>query len=107
MAQYIVDSDDQTTETLLARYREERIGAQSVAGQMYQAINRAEGAYVAFDELIGEGGALADLAEYHGAKVAPLAASIVTLRAKMAEVVGLMEQMETAVPGLFPGVTAQ
>jgi hypothetical protein len=103
MAQYIVDSDDQTTENLLALYRDERIGVQTTAGQMYQAIVRTEAAYVAFDALLAQGGALADLADYHTAKQAPLNALILTLRAKMAEVTALMEQMTAAVPGLFPG----
>lgn len=103
MAQYVVDSEDQASETLLANYRDERIGAQTTAGQMYQAIVRAEAAYVEFDALLAEGEALADLAEYHTAKQAPLSASIADLRAKMAAVTLLMEQMEAAVPGLFPG----
>lgn len=105
MTTYTIDANDQGTESLLIAYQQDRGGVQSVAGQMYQAIQRAEAAYSHFEtQLQNEYAAVAD---YHHAKQAPVADAVVLLRYKMAEVAGLMEQMQAAVPEgltLFPGV---
>jgi len=113
MAQYIVDSTDQSTETLLIAYREARGGIQSQAGQMYQAIVRTETAYAEFDAALQVGGSLESLGAYHVAKQAAVSDAVVTLRANMAAVMALMVQMQAgyaaAVPGgvLFPGVPTE
>lgn len=107
MAEYVVTSDDQTTETALVEYREERGGVQSLAGQMYAAVVRTEAAYAALGEKLEPGGAYAALAGYHAAKQAGLEDGIGALRAKMAELAGLMVQLSAAMPEgqvLFPGV---
>lgn len=107
MAEYIVSSDDQMSESLLVKYREERVGTQTTVARVHSAIREGLAAEVRFNELIAPDGPLASLAEYHAAKVAPVAASLDTLRAAMVQVQAAMEALESAVPGLFPGVTAQ
>lgn len=107
MTQFIVDARDQSSETLLTKHIEERGGVQSVVGQMYQSIRRAEAAYVAFENELLPGGRFEALAAYHAAKQAPVADAVAALRAKMAEVTALMETMNAAMPDgapLFPGV---
>ncbi len=107
MAQYIVDSNDQSSESLLVAYQNERVGTQRQVAQVHSAIVQGLAAESRFDEMLAEGGALDGMAEYHAAKIAPLAASLDNLRAAMAGVRDAMEQLEAAVPGLFPGVTVQ
>jgi seryl-tRNA(Sec) selenium transferase len=107
MTEFIVRADDQDSESLFIAYRDERGGVQSVVGQMYQAIKRAETAYADFEAQLAEGQRFETLAAYHTAKQAPVAEAVALLRYKMAEVAGLMEQMQTAMPPeiiLFPGV---
>jgi hypothetical protein len=110
MAEYIVDSSNQETETLLVAYRDARGGVQATAGQMYTAIARTEAAYVELETALGEGGPLAALGEYHATKQAPVGDAVARLRQSMAGVMALMEQMQAGyaqlVPGgiLFPGV---
>jgi len=114
MAQYIVTSENQDTETLFVAYREARGGIQSQAGQMYQAILRTETAYAEFDAALQVGGPLESLGEYHADKQASLSAAVVALRAQMAGMMGLMVQMQAgyaAATGgegiLFPGVPTE
>lgn len=107
MTQYIVDAADQSTETTLILYQAERGGVQSVVGQMYGAIQRAEDAYVAFEAMLAEDGQFANLAAYHTAKQAPVAAAVDNMRAQMAALMATMEAMQAAMPEgiiLFPGV---
>ena len=110
MAQYIVESGNQQTETLLVAYRDARGGIQSQAGQMYQACLRTEDTYAEFDAALQVGGPLESLGEYHADKQASLSAAVVALRAQMAGLMGLMVQMQAgyaAATGgegiLFPG----
>lgn len=98
MAQYIVDSGDVATETLLLAYRNERGGVQAIAGQMYAAIARTEEAYVTLESKLTTGGEYEALANYHTALQAPVNDAITMLRSKMADVMALMEQMEAAMP---------
>lgn len=107
MAQYIVNSDDQSSESLLVAYQTERVGTQRQVAQVHAAIVRGLAAESRFGEMLAEGGPLESMADYHAAKLAPLAASLDNLRAAMAGVRDAMEQLEAAVPGLFPGVTVQ
>jgi len=105
MTTYTIDADNQPTESLFLSYQQDRGGVQSIAGQMYQAIVRAEAAYSNFEtQLANE---YADVADYHHAKQAPVAQAVALLRYKMAEVAVLMESMNKAMPEgivLFPGV---
>jgi hypothetical protein len=105
MTTYTIDADDQPSESLFLSYQQDRGGVQSIAGQMYQAIKRAEAAYSNFEtQLENE---YADVAAYHNAKQAPVSDAVLLLRSKMAEVTGLMEAMNKAMPEgivLFPGV---
>jgi hypothetical protein len=106
MTQYIVDSANQQTESMLIDYHSERGGVQAIAGQMYAAIHRAENAYVAFEEMLN-GGRLAPLAEYHAAKQAPITDAVVGMRAQMADLLATMRAMQASMPDgivLFPGV---
>jgi len=107
MATYIVNSDDQASESLLVAYQNQRVGTQSIVARVHGAIVDAVRAEEAFNVLVEPGGQLEALAEYHAAKVAPLVESLDKLRAQMAAVQATMERLEAAVPGLFPGVTAQ
>ena len=114
MAQYIVNSENQETETLLIAYRDARGGIQSQAGQMYQAILRTETAYAEFDAALQVGGPLESLGDYHAAKQAAVSDAVVALRAQMAGMMGLMVQMQAgyaAATGgagiLFPGVPTE
>jgi hypothetical protein len=107
MAQYIVDSDDQETAARLVVYQNERVGTQTTVARVHSAIVQGLAAEAAFDALIVPGGQLEPLAEYHSALIGPLTESLDNLRAAMAGVRDAMEQLEAAVPGLFPGVTAQ
>ena len=107
MTQYIVDAADQQTESLLIAYQAERGGVQSVVGQMYSAIRRAEDAYVEFGVMLAEDGQFANLAAYHTAKQALVADAIAGMRAQMAALMATMEAMQAAMPEgiiLFPGV---
>jgi len=106
MAEYIVSSDDQTSESVLVIYRNERVGTQTTVARVHGAIREALAAEERFNELIGEGGPLAPLADYHAAKIAPLTASLAALRDGMGQIKSAMEALEAAVPGLFPGVSA-
>jgi hypothetical protein len=105
---YELRADDQQSESLFAAYQERRGEVQTIAGQMYINIQRAEAAYATFEaQLLNE---YAPLAAYHNAKQAPVAQAVTLLRSKMAEVAGLMEQMQAAMPEgiiLFPGVPTQ
>jgi hypothetical protein len=105
MTTYTIDATNQDSESIFKAYQESRGGVQSIAGQMYQAIVRAEAAYSNFEtQLANE---YADVAAYHNAKQAPVADAVALLRYKMAEVAGLMEAMNKAMPEgivLFPGV---
>jgi len=114
MAQYIVNSENQETETLLIAYRDARGGIQSQAGQMYQACLRTETAYAEFDAALQPGGPLETLGEYHADKQVSLSAAVVALRANMAGLMALMVQMQAgyaAATGgagiLFPGVPTE
>jgi len=113
METYIVNSTDQSTETLLVAYRETRGGIQSQAGQMYQAIARTAKASAEFDAALQPGGPLAALGAYHADKQAPIAAAVTTLRQAMGGVMALMVQMQAGYaavnPGgvLFPGVPTE
>ncbi len=107
MAEFVISSDDPTTEGLLTSYQQERGGVQATVGQMYQAIARAEQAYSDLESALGVGGRFAALGEYHAALQAPVSDAIVLLRQSMAGVMAVMEQMESAMPEgtvLFPGV---
>ncbi len=107
MAQFVISSDDPTTEGLLTAYQQERGGVQATVGQMYHAIARAEQAYADLEMALGEGGRFASLGEYHAALQAPVSDAIALLRQSMAGVMAVMEQMESAMPKgtvLFPGV---
>lgn len=107
MAEFVISSEDPTTEGLLIAYQQERGGVQATVGQMYQAIERAEAAYSALEAALDESGAFWVLAEYHAALQAPVADAIALLRVSMAGVMAVMEQMESAMPKgtvLFPGV---
>ena len=113
MAQYIVDSTNQNSETLLVAYRNTRGGIQSQAGQMYAAIAQTEAVYAEFDAALQVGGPLGSLGAYHADKQAPIADAVVAIRQTMAVVMALMVQMQAgyaaAVPGgvLFPGVPTE
>ena len=114
MAQYIVNSENQETETLLIAYRDARGGIQSQAGQMYHAILRTETAYAEFDVALQIGGSLESLGAYHVAKQAAVSDAVVTLRTNIAGVMALMVQMQAgyaAATGgagiLFPGVPTE
>lgn len=107
MTQYIVDAADQSTETTLIAYQAERGGVQSTAGQMYQAIQRAEDAYVMFESMLAEDGPLSALSAYHTAKQAPIADAVAGMRAQMGALMATMRAMQSAMPDgiiLFPGV---
>lgn len=107
MAEYIVDSGNQESETTFDAYRQTRGGIQAMAGQMYQAIARCDVAYVEFDAMLEDGGQFATLADYHTALQAPVSDAILLLRQSMAGVLALMRRMESAMPEgtiLFPGV---
>ena len=107
MTQYIVDAANQETESLLIAYHNARGGVQSVVGQMYGAIRRAEDVYVAFESMLAEDGPFADLAAYHAAKQAPIADAVAGMRAQMAALMATMQAMQGAMPPgvvLFPGV---
>ena len=107
MTQYIVDAADQQTESLLIAYHNRRGGVQSIVGQMYGAIKRAEDAYVAFESMLAEDGPFADLAAYHAAKQAPIVDAVAGMRAQMTALMATMQAMQDAMqPGiiLFPGV---
>jgi len=71
---------------------------------VHTAIVQALEAEKRFNTLLNEGGPLVELAEYHTAKLAPLTESLDALRAGMEEIKTSMEQLNKAVPGLFPGV---
>ncbi len=105
MAEYIVNSENQLSESLLVAYRNERVGTQATVARVHRAIRDALAAEERFNAAIGEGGALEALGNYHAAKIAALVDSLATLRAGMVEIKGQMEALEAAVPGLFPGVT--
>lgn len=107
MAEYIVRSDDQSSESLLVAYQNERVGTQRQVAQVHSSIVQGLAAEAAFDALIAPGGQLEALAEYHAAKIAPLTGSLDNLRAAMTGVRDTMEQLEAAVPGLFPGVVVK
>jgi hypothetical protein len=107
MTQYVVDAEDQTTETALVTYQAERSGVQLTVGQMYQAIQRAENAYVMFESMLAEDGPLSALAVYHTAKQAPVADAVAGMRAQMGALMATMRAMQSAMPPgivLFPGV---
>jgi hypothetical protein len=105
MAEYIVDSADQTTESLIVEYRNARVGAQRSTAYVHSAITAALAAEDSFNALFVEGAPFETLATYHAAKVAPLTASLDALRAAMVAVKQSMESLNAAVPGLFPGVS--
>lgn len=107
MTQYIVDAADQATETALIDYQNERGGVQATVGQMYQAIQRAEDAYVMFESMLAEDGPLSALSAYHTAKQAPIADAVAGMRAQMGALMATMRAMQSAMPPgivLFPGV---
>lgn len=107
MTQYIVDAANQETESLLIAYHNARGSVQSVVGQMYGAIRRAEDVYVAFESMLADDGPFADLATYHAAKQAPIADAVAGMRAQMAALMATMQAMQDAMPegiALFPGV---
>lgn len=104
MAEYIVRSDDES-ESKLATYREERLGAQTTAARVHSSIREALAAEERFAALLAEGGPLAELAAYHAAKISPLTDSLSALRAGMMQIKQSMEQLEDVAPGLFPGIT--
>ena len=107
MTQYIVDAANQETESLLIAYHAERGGLQTAVGQMWQAIRRAEDAYVMFGYMLADDGPFADLAAYHAAKQAPIADAVAGMRAQMAALMATMQAMQDAMPPgivLFPGV---
>ena len=74
---------------------------------MYNAIQRAEDAYVMFGEMLAEDGPLSALSAYHTAKQAPIADAVAGMRAQMSMLMATMRAMQSAMPGgiiLFPGV---
>jgi len=104
---YTIDAHDQSTETLLTTYQQHRWLVQSMAGEMYQAIRRAEDTYVMFGEMLAEDGPFADLAAYHAAKQAPIVDAVAGMRAQMIALMATMQAMQDAMPPgiiLFPGV---
>lgn len=106
MSQFVISTDQPASEGLFDAYRQTRGGIQSMAGQMYQSIARCEAAYNDFDVLL-KSGQFAELADYHAALQAPINDAVTSLRQSMAGVMGLMRQMESAMPEgtiLFPGV---
>lgn len=106
MATYIVDSSDGTTEAALVAYQAERGRVQQAAAQMYQAIQFCELSYAELESKLGDGGVYAALGKYHTARTEPVAEAVGALRAKMADVVGLMQAMQAAYQEgeLFPGL---
>jgi hypothetical protein len=107
LTQYIVDAADQTTETALVTYQAARGSVQSTVGEMYQAIQRAEDAYVMFESMLAEDGPLSALSAYHTAKQAPIADAVAGMRAQMSMLMATTRAMQSAMPPgivLFPGV---
>ncbi len=105
MAEFVVSSDNQVSESLIVEYRNQRVGTQTTVARVHSAIREGLAAEERFNEMIAPGGPLAPLSEYHAAKIAPLVASLAGLRGLMVQVRDTMESLEAAVPGLFPGVT--
>jgi len=104
MGQYIVESDDQSSESLIVDYHIERVGTQATVARVHGAIVRGLAAEASFNALVAPGGALEALEEYHADKKGPLAHQLDMLRADMVALRDRMEAMSAAVPGLFPGV---
>ena len=102
--EYIVDSDNQATESLLVAYQNERVGTQTTVSGVHSAIRRALAAEQAFATLLEPGGPFETLAAYHVAKLSPLTPYLDSLRAGMVQIADTMETLNGMVPGLFPGV---
>jgi len=102
MAEYSIISSDDATEIAFLEYKAAQYAIRQRVGGLYDAAKNTLTMYDHFQERIGEGGDLATLAEYHGAKATGLAEA--TLQGAIQGLVDLVAQMQAASPGLFPGV---
>jgi hypothetical protein len=107
MAEFAIVSDDDSTEAAFLEYKQVQIGLRLRVAGLHSACSQALAAYTDFEARVGDGGDLAGLSEYHTAKAAGLAGAEGMLRDKIGDLVALIAQMESASPGLFPGVVMQ
>lgn len=104
MAEFAIDSQDGATEVAFLEYKAAQYGLRQRVAGCYEAVAGTLALYAAFEARLADDGDLAALAEYHAAVAAPLAGAETVLRETMAGLVGVIGQMQAAVPGLFPGV---
>ncbi len=106
MAEFVIDSDDGTTEAAFLEYKGAQFAVRQRVAGLYDAAQGTLGMYAAFEERMGDEGDLVGMAEYHDAKKAGLAEAEAALLGMVEGLVGLIGQMQAgyADGDLFPGV---
>ena len=105
MAEYIITTCDGETESVFLAYKEEQRLLRAQVSMQWQQAAATLDAYDAFAEKLAAGGELEAVADYHTAVAGQLAGAEQLLLQKIAEVKGLIEQINAVAPGvLFYGV---
>lgn len=100
---YQIDAGDRATEDLFLAYKAEQLAIRESMGRLWQAARGTIARYDALDMRLAEGDLL-PLVSYHTAKASQLVGAELALCEKIVELMAMIEGVETAVPGLFPGV---
>jgi hypothetical protein len=103
MSQYIIDTNDPTTEQTFQAYKAAQRDVLSQVATAYQAVSVALSMYAALGTRL-TGGDLAKVAGYHGDASKGLLDSETALIAHLRAALAYIDGMQTARPGLFPGV---
>jgi hypothetical protein len=100
---YEINASDATTEDLFLAYKAQQLVVRESIGWLWQAGRATIARYDALGMQLA-GGDLLPLVSYHTAKTSQLAGAEQALYEKIVELMTMIEGVETAVPGLFPGV---
>ena len=103
MSQYVIDTDDPESEPTWTAYKTAQRDILSQVSVAYRAVSVALGMYAELGSRLIDGD-LAAAAAYHQAATAGLLDSQTALLGHLQAALDIIEAMQAARPGLFPGV---